>query len=414
MRPLGRHATVTVLGTTQTLSWASSYYLPAMLAGAMAQSLGISVQAVFGGFSAALILSALLGPISGRCIDRWGGRPVLMITNVVFAVGIAGLGLSTHPWVFFLCWMLIGVGMGSGLYEAAFSALVRLYGTESRSAITGVTLFAGFASTVGWPFSAWLEVEYGWRTACFAWAALHLFVGLPLNALIPRATARAVAVSPPAGAGASVTGVVSSEAPPSPAPDSDRARRLRQSSLLMAFVFAVGWFISTAMAAHLPQLLQSGGLSLASAVALAALVGPAQVAGRLMEFTMLRHIHPLLSAKIASLAHPIGATLLLALGGPAAWLFTVLHGAGNGILTIAKGTLPLVVFGPEGYGSRQGWLMVPARIAQATSPFIFGLLISRWGFKALWVSSALGLLTFVALIWLSRLHDSLHGEAPAP
>jgi hypothetical protein len=156
------------------------------------------------------------------------------------------------------------------------------------------------------------------------------------------------------------------------------------------------------MAAHLPRLLQAHGLTLAAALALAALVGPAQVAARLLEFGFLRKVHPLLSAQLATAAHPVGAVLLMVVGGPAALLFTVLHGAGNGILTIAKGTLPLVIFGPQGYGARQGLLMMPARVAQAFAPLVFGLAIDQFGGGALWVSTGVGLVGLAALVWLQR------------
>jgi hypothetical protein len=152
------------------------------------------------------------------------------------------------------------------------------------------------------------------------------------------------------------------------------------------------------MAAHLPRLLQASGASLAVAVAVGALVGPAQVAGRLLEFGVLRRIHPLLSARLAAMLHPLGAVLLMTVGGPAAAPFAILHGAGNGILTIAKGTLPLVLFGALGYGERQGWLMVPARIAQALAPWLFGLVLDRWGAGALWLSAAVGSIALAALL----------------
>jgi MFS family permease len=381
-----RSRTVAVLGAAQTLAWASTYYLPAMLAAPMARDLGVSMPTVFAAFSVALIISALLGPFAGRSIDRWGGRPVLMTTNLVFALGLAALAAVPGPAGLFGAWIVIGVGMGSGLYEAAFSTLVRLYGRESRNAITGVTLIAGFASTLGWPLSSWLEAELGWRGTCAAWAALHLLLGLPLNAFVPRATTsdRGEALA----AGAPNAGAASPRAP---------STRARLTPLLLAFVFAATWVISTAMATHLPGLLQASGASLAAAVAVGALVGPAQVTGRLLEFGLLRRLHPLLSARLAALAHPLGAATLLAAGTQLAPLFAVQHGAGNGILTIAMGTLPLVLFGPQGYGARQGWLMVPARIAQAFSPFLFGLALERWGGQTLWLSGALGLAAFAAL-----------------
>ena len=379
----GQARTVAVLGAAQTLAWASSYYLPAVLAAPLARDLGIATPTVFAAFSAALLVSAALGPHAGRAIDRWGGRPVLIGTNLVFALGLAVLALAHGPWGLFAGWALLGVGMGSGLYEAAFAALVRLYGTGSRGAITGITLIAGFASTVGWPLSALLESHFGWRGACLGWAALHLVVGIPLNLSLPRA--------------GPLPDVRATASEPAPA-----ARQSTQrAAALLAVGFAATWFISTAMAAHLPRLLQAFGVTLAVAVGIGALIGPAQVAGRLLEFGWLRRVHPMLSARLAALLHPLGALALGLFGGPAAAVFAVLHGAGNGILTIAKGTLPLVLFGPAGYGHRQGWLMVPARIAQALAPWLFGLLLDRWGAQSLWVSASIGLLAFASL-WLLR------------
>jgi hypothetical protein len=164
-----------------------------------------------------------------------------------------------------------------------------------------------------------------------------------------------------------------------------------------ATVFAAGWFTSTAMAAHFPRVVQAAGASLAVAVAVGAMIGPAQVAGRLLEFGLLRRLHPLLSARLATLAHPLGVAALL-LGGPAlAPAFGILHGAGNGILTIAMATLPLALFGAQGYGARQGWLMLPARILQSLAPFLFGLALDRWAANALLLSSGVSLVAFGAL-----------------
>ena len=383
--------TVLRLGTSQTLAWASSYYLPAMLAEPMARDLGVATSAVFAAFSVALIVSALLGPMAGHTIDRHGGRPVLLATNVLFAAGLTALALAQGPVGLFAAWVLIGVAMGSGLYEAAFATLVRLYADGARGAITGITLLAGFASTVGWPLSAWMEGAYGWRGACLGWAALHLLVGMPLNAWLPRATTLPRDIT---ATGHQPSQAITTHVPPLTSP--------RRTAVLLSFVFAVTWFISTAMAAHLPRLLQASGLPLHAAVAVAALVGPAQVLARLLEFGLLRRMHPLSSARLATLAHPLGALLLVTLGGPAAVVFTALHGAGNGILTIAKGTLPLALFGPAGYGMRQGWLMAPARVAQAFAPLLFGLLLDRAGASAILLTGALGLTVVLALWALKR------------
>jgi predicted MFS family arabinose efflux permease len=381
-----QHWVVVRLGTAQTLAWASSYYLPALLAQPMARDLGVGTSTIFAAFSLALVVSALLGPLAGHAIDRHGGRPVLLGTNLLFAAGLGALALAQGPVGLFAAWALIGIAMGSGLYEAAFATLVRLYGQGARGAITGITLVAGFASTVGWPLTAWMEATWDWRGACAGWAALHLLLGLPLNAWLPRARLRP---APPAPAPPDLA-----TPPEAPVPHA------RRTALLLSFVFAATWFTSTAMAAHLPRLLQAQGLPLQAAVAAAALVGPAQVAARLLEFGLLRRMHPLASARLAALAHPTGALLLAWAGGAGSVAFTLLHGAGNGILTIAKGTLPLVLFGSLGYGLRQGMLMVPARVAQAFAPLLFGLLLDHWGTASVAATALLGVACALALWWL--------------
>ncbi|WP_426789361.1 MFS transporter [Achromobacter xylosoxidans] len=384
---------VGALGTAQTLAWASSYYLPAMLAAPMAADLGVATPTVFAAFSGAMVVSALVGPWAGLAIDRHGGRVVLAGTSLVFALGLGMLGFARGLWTMVIAWLVIGAAMGAGLYEAAFSSLVRLYGQHARGAITGITLLAGFASTVGWPLSAWMETRFGWRNACLGWAGIHLLIGLPLNAWLPTLPSPAqperTAAADPAQAIASAS--------PSPVAAAGGAG---YATALLAFVFAATWFISTAMATHLPRMLEAAGATLAAAVAVGALVGPAQVAGRVLEFGLLRRVHPLLSARLAALAHPAGVTVLLMAGPVAAPLFAILHGAGNGILTIAKGTLPLALFGAQGYGARQGWLMLPARIAQALAPLLFGLALDAWGANALWLSGAIGLAACGALMLL--------------
>jgi predicted MFS family arabinose efflux permease len=387
-----RTLTVASLGIAQTLAWASSYYLPAILAVPMARDLGVSTPTVFAAFSVALVVSALLGPAAGKAIDRYGGRPVLAANSVVFAAGLAAMAMAQGPFGLFAAWILMGVAMSAGLYEGAFSALVHLYGKGARGTITGITLIAGFSSTVGWPLTAWLELEWGWRTACGVWAGLHLLLALPLNWSLP---------SKPAHQDPGTTAELKT---PARQTASAPAMQLRQSdartSVLLALMFACTLFISTAMAAHLPRLLQVGGIPLATALVFAGLVGPAQVAGRLLEYRLLRRIHPLVSARLASTMHTLGAVVFLVFGVPVGALFTVLHGAGNGVMTIAKGTLPLVLFGASNYGARQGLLMVPARFAQALSPYLFGLAIDRFGAGALWFSAAVGLLGFAALLLL--------------
>ena len=396
MPSTSRTRAVLALGVAQTLAWASSYYLPAILATPIAKELGVNPATVFAAFSVGLVISAFLGPRAGRAIDALGGRPVLALSNIVFAIGLAGLGFCSGPWGLFAAWIVIGIAMSVGLYEAAFASLVKLYGQDSRNVITGITLIAGFASTVGWPLSTALDAWIGWRGTCFAWAGLHLLIGIPLNLSLPRLVEHE---TPKTTKTAHTEHVHTVEVP-------------LKSAVLLAMVFALTWFISTAMAAHLPTLFRASGVSLSVALLAGAMIGPAQVAGRLLEFGILRRAHPLLSARFASVLHPLGALVMMVFGAPSAMVFAVMHGAGNGILTIAKGTLPLALFGPQGYGERQGLLMVPARLAQALAPWLFGICVEQFGANALWVSAALGALVFLSLWMLSATPTSEAVQQP--
>jgi predicted MFS family arabinose efflux permease len=370
---------VAALGTTQTLAWASSYYLPAILADDMANAAGVPRAWVFAAFSGALLLTAALGPWVGRLIDRRGGRGVLAVSNIVFSIGLAVLGASNGIAIQCVAWAVLGLGMALGLYDAAFATLAEIYGRDARGPITGITLIAGFASTVGWPLSAFLDAQFGWRGTCFVWAAMHVVIGLPLNLLLlPRSSGAASH---------------DQHAPASWEP--------RREMFLLAYVFAAAWFVTGAMAAHLPALFEMMGSTTVQAVAAAALVGPAQVAARLAEFIIMRRIHPLVSARIAASMHPIGAAVLAAFGAPAAAAFALLHGAGNGLLTIARGTVPLALFGPVNYGARTGLLGAPARAAQAAAPLLFGLLLDSMGVWVLAVSAGL-CLSALAVLFLLR------------
>ena len=372
---------ILALGTTQTLAWASSLYLPAILADPMARDLGVSSNWVFGAFSASLVLSALIGPRVGRHIDLVGGRPVLSMSNLVFAAGLALLGFATSTPLLVIAWLVLGVGMGSGLYDAAFAALGRIYGDAARRSITGITLIAGFASTVGWPLSAWGLETIGWRNTCFAWAAAHILIGLPINLLMLPAVK---------GAKAAVAAAVKPHIP------------IDRTMIVLAFVFAAAWTVTGAMAAHLPRILEAAGATTKQAVFAGALIGPAQVAARIFEASFLSRYHPLVSTQLACITHPIGAAILALAGGGAASVFAVFHGTGNGILTIARGTLPLAIFGPKDYGYRLGIIGAPARMAQAAAPLLFGLLIDVMGSRVLIVSSALSIMALLALFLLPK------------
>ena len=244
LRSLHVRRVVCALGTAQTIAFGSTYYLPAVLATPMARDLGVLPPWIFAAFSTALLISAFVGPWGGRRIDRLGGRGVLAASNMIFAGGLAMLGLAHSPAMLFAAWAVIGLGMGIGLYESAFATLAAIYGREARSPIIGITLIAGFASTVGWPLSGLMEAHLGWRGACFGWALIHLVIALPLNAILPQ-------------------GGAASAPPDAPEPETGPSPPLR-SLVTLAIVFAATWFTSTAMAAHLPRLLEAAGASTAA------------------------------------------------------------------------------------------------------------------------------------------------------
>src|SRR4030088_2429970 len=309
---------ILALGTTQTLAWASSYYLPAILADPIGRDLGVSSNWIFAAFSASLVVSALRGPRVGRQIDLVGGRSVLSASNLTLAAGLALLGASYSIPVLVVAWLLLGVGMGFGLYDAAFGTLGRIYGDAARRSITGITLIAGFASTVGWPLTALGLESIGWRNTCFAWAAAHILIGLPINFFM---------LPPGTGAKAAV------EASAKPHIPIDR------TMVLLAFTFAAAWSVTGAMAAHLPRILEAAGATTLQAVTAGALIGPAQVFARIVEASLLSRYHPLLSTRLACLTHPIGAAIVALVGGASASACAVFRGAGIGILAIANGPL---------------------------------------------------------------------------
>ncbi|WP_309645068.1 MFS transporter [Phenylobacterium sp.] len=375
---------VLTLGATQTIGYACSSYLPASLAGSMSQAVGTSTAFVFAAFSGALLIHAFVGPAAGRSVDRNGARLPLSAASIILALGLVGMALSQTAWQLVLAWLVLGLGMALGLYDIAFAGLVGWFGLDARRSITGVTLIAGFASTVAWPLTAWLDHEIGWRGACLVWAAANLLICLPLHLTLPRDAPHVAAPTGEAEPGG-----------PLPAPAAFQM-------ILLATALAVMAGIGSIMGAHLPPLLVAMGASAAAAVAAGMLVGPAQVAARFAEFVLVRRIHPLNSGRAAVVAFPIGASLLLALGPIAAVPFAILYGVGNGLFTIVRGTLPLALFGTLNYGGRLGTLNVPARLVGAVAPLLFALALGHSAQLALGVLIGASLLAFGCLMLLRR------------
>jgi MFS family permease len=337
-----------VLGFTQTLAWATTFYIPAVIVGAASQTLGASPTLLLGGFSWSLLIAALVSPRVGRRIDQVGGRGVLASGTIIMALGLLVLGTLPTLSGWYIAWTIIGVGMALGLYDAAFATIGRLLGSGARPAIVGVTLMAGFASTVGWPMGVGLVQLLGWRATALCYAAMQLAINLPLTfLLIPKPLEAAFS------------------APTTPAEQSAPARGYLAFALLAIF-FSVRAGISAVISVHVLRLLQGVGLTAAVAVGTAAMIGPSQVAGRVLEWMFARHIDPLTGSWLGAALLPFGVAGML-FGGPAIG-FAVAYGMSNGILTISRGTLPMHLFGAHGYATRLGKLALPPLLAQALAP----------------------------------------------
>ena len=391
---------------------ASSQYLPAVIAEPGGQALGISPTTFFVGVSVALVTSAFVGPTVGRMVDKFGGRPMLMLSNVLYAIGLLILSMADGITMIMIANLVLGCALASGQFEAAFATLVMLFGKNSRNPITGITLIAGFASFVGWTLSVQILELWGWQGVCRFWAGVHIFFALPLHALIPAARQPAPTSPAPLEQASSSGGQTGAsnrdqkthslgtdDKKPGPATP-EQSNRVK--GILMAYVFAANAFVGMGLMMHLPGLLQVFGVGMATAFTIGSLVGPAQVLGRLMDFFVMRKWHPLVGTRLAALTHPVGAALMLIFGTPFAAAFVVLHGTGNGVLIMSRGTLPLSIFGALGYGRMQGWLMLPAKLAQACAPFLFGMALTDWGTGTLWMTGVLGLTTFGALCLIRR------------
>jgi hypothetical protein len=345
-----------VLGINQTLSWGMTFYLPAIVAAPVAATFNQSAFSVLGAFSWSLLVTGACAPRVGKWIDHHGGRGALLASIIVIAVGQATLAISHGLAAWYLGWTIIGFGMSMGLYDAAFATVGGLLGSEAGPAITGITLVAGFASSVFWTLGAALIQTLDWRGLLLAYAGLMLLVNLPMVWLL-------VPPAPPRPRDTTTTALPRS------------ATQRRALSLLGAF-FALRWFITSAIAVHVLGLLHGVGLTEAEAVGVAALIGPGQVAGRILEYAIGPRVDLLIKARIAALLFPAGAALLL-LGGPyAATAFALLYGMSNGIMTINRGTLPLALFGPQGYAGILGWLAVPVLLAQAIAPTVTAPLVT--------------------------------------
>jgi hypothetical protein len=382
---------VTALGFTTLLGYGSSYYLPAILAAPISADTGWPLHWVVGGLSIGLLAGGIAAPRIGRAVDQHGGRRILSIGSLLLAAGLLGLGLAMSLTTYLLAWCVIGLGMGAGLYDAAFAAMGGWYRDKARTPITVVTLFGGLASTVCWPLSAYLVATLGWRSTCFAYAAMHLLIALPLHAwLLPGANRERFAESHVPLAEGKTTAV--------PVPGS---RSLQ--FLLVAAVLALAATITSIVSVHLLTVLQTRGHTLAAAVAIGTLIGPSQIIGRAVELAWGRMLHPIGSGLISAALMAGGvAGLTFDLG--AAALAVAIYAAGAGVSFVVRGTLPLALFGPRDYGSLMGRLGLPSLVAQALAPWLATIVLARAGADALLGALFVMSIAHVGVIaWLQRL-----------
>ncbi len=372
-----RAVVITALGIAQILAWGTSFYFPAVFAGPIVADTGWSLGYVVGGTSIGLLVAGLISPQVGKIIGRHGGRPVLLASSLFYAAGLAGIGLSPALPFYLASWVVLGLGMGTGLYDAVFAALGRMYGHGARSPITNLTLFGGFASTICWPLSAFMIEQGGWRAACFVYAALHLCVALPLQMAVVRGSPQSAATMD----------VQTDDAP-------RVAYRINETLIfvLLALVLSIAAGIGSIVIVHMMIFLQARGVDFAVAVSLGTLFGPAQVGARVVERIFGSNYHPIWTL--------IGSYTLMALGllllmgrFPILAVVIVLYGAGYGISWIGRGTLPLALFGPVRFPRLMGKLAFPSLIVQAAAPSAGALLIETSGANA-----TIAVLTAFALI----------------
>lgn len=368
-----RPRAVICLGLTQLVGWGVTFYLIGALGPAMTADLGWNTATVYSGFSAAIVVMALVSPAAGAAVDRWGGHLVMPAGAVLSALGCSLLAITHSHALYFTAWAALGVGMRLCLYDAAFATLARAAGPAARRPMSQITLFGGLASTVMWPVGHFLAEWLGWRGAALVYAALALAT-VPLYLTLPRRRYSAATADP----GKASIGLTRNAA----------ERRL--AGILYAVMAMLTNFLAAGNAAHLFSLLSGLGLASAGAVSVAALWGIGQFAARLGDVLVGARLHPLTLNLAVALALPPCFLLALIPGGNlyATAAYTLLYGACNGLMTITRGTLPLALFDFRSYGTLVGSLLIPSFLLTAAAPVAYAYIIEWQGARAAMMASA--------------------------
>jgi predicted MFS family arabinose efflux permease len=369
------------LGIAQIISWGTLFYAVAVLGEPMRRELAVTSEALYGAVTLGLFVSGFFSPLAGRLVDAHGGRFVLAAGSVLAALALALLASARGVAGLYLGWAVAGMAMAACLYDPAFATLHQLTGTAYRRAVTALTLFGGFASTVFWPASQWLLDGVGWREALWIYVALHVAVCLPLHLLLVPARRSAARLEE------DLADLVADGAPPAERP----VLAGRRAFHWLAAAFALAALLSAALSIHLITLLKDAGLAARDAVLVSALIGPMQVAGRIAEFFFMRRVSPLVVGTLAFalMVTAIVALMLVAHVAPAAIAFAVLYGWSNGVMTIVRGTVPAALFGRRRYGALLGRIALPSFVAKAVAPLAFALTLSAALPRALAVAALL-------------------------
>lgn len=366
--PMG--TAIVALGITQIISWGTTLYALGVLGGPIARDTGWSPGLVFGGLTLGLLVAGAVSAPIGRAIDRHGARKVMALGSLLAALGLAALALAHDPYVYLGAWVVVGLAMRMTLYDAAFAALVQVTPARGRRAISYLTLFGGFASSVFWPIGHWLEAAHGWRTTFMVFAAINLLVCLPLHWWgLERREDDGVAAPAP------------QERMAGPEPPLEGRQRL-VGMALFALIMSVSAFMIGALAVHLIPIIEAAGVGLETAVVLASLKGVAQVAGRIWEIVFAPNLKPLNLGRVAVGLFPLAFAALVfgGAGFATALTFTLLFGIGNGLTTIVRGAVPLALFGARGYGEVLGLLATPYLVLNALAPAAFAVIVESFGY----------------------------------
>jgi len=371
------------LGIPQIITWGSGFYLPAILAVPISKELGIPTETFFWAFTISILVSGLIGPRIGKAIDRLGGRRVLPFGNLAFALGLSLLALSTEPVLLFVAWIFMGIGASMGNYDSAFATAVSFLGTKANRVIAGITVFAGFSSSISWPLTSYLNDNFSWQTAVWFWVLMHLLVAMPIHLSIPR-----VEIKEAANATGPIRKIIKN--------------RFRFDPLLVVFavMFALEGFIVSSVNSTLPFMLSELGADAQLAIFAAAILGPSQVTARLLLVALDRYLTPMRVAAMSILVHPAGVILLLVFGANAILPFVILHGIGVGLNPFIRGSLPLLFFGPESYGQRQGYVMMLSKIVSALSPTLLTLMLLANPQMAITATMSMGIAAMALLLLL--------------